>query len=103
MRLIMGLFFCFYSFHFCTGQTLTPLSNSGLYALGYSGGSSFADVDNDTFPDLLMTGVDDFGNVYTLLYKNNADQTFTDFGFNLDPVFHASSSWNDLNNDGFTD
>lgn len=68
---------------------------------GYGKGVSVADYDNDGFPDLLVTnwGLD-------ALLRSNGDGTFTDVtaaaGLGVDTLT-TSSSWGDLDGDGFLD
>lgn len=67
----------------------------------YSHGCAVGDVDNDGFPDALITG---FGGL--TLWKNQGDGTFSDATAesNLDDSqWSSSAGWGDLNGDGVLD
>ena len=67
----------------------------------YSHGCAVGDVDNDGFPDALITG---FGGL--TLWKNQGDGTFIDVTVesNLDDsLWSSSAGWGDLNGDGTLD
>jgi len=77
-----------------------PLGSAGLYASG----SSFADVDNDGWPDLLVL----FNGAYPVLLHNNQNGTFTQVvnsGLNSNAVVQneMSATWGDYDGDGYLD
>ncbi|WKV13344.1 FG-GAP-like repeat-containing protein [Marivirga harenae] len=67
---------------------------------------SCIDFNNDGFLDFLITGEDTdlSGEIYTRLYKNNGDNTFTNLAnHGITPTGQASMDWADFNNDGYYD
>lgn len=67
----------------------------------YHQGVWFADIDEDGFPDLLLTG---FGGLQ--LFHNQGDGTFidaTDGSGLIDPHWSVPAAWGDLNRDGVLD
>ncbi len=67
----------------------------------YSHGAAVADVDEDGFPDVLVTG---YGGV--TLFRNQGDGCFVDVTPNsglTDSLWSTSAAWGDLNGDGFQD
>ncbi len=75
---------------------------AGVAGRGYGQGCAAADVDNDGFTDLLVTG---FGQ--TIFYRNNGNGTFADVtassGLNKSPGWSSSAAFADYDNDGFLD
>lgn len=67
----------------------------------YSHGCAVADIDNDGFPDLLVTG---YGGLQ--LFRNLGDGTFEEAAAEsglTDAQWSSSAGWGDVNGDGFTD
>lgn len=68
----------------------------------YSHGVAVADVDDDGFPDLAITGYQGLQ-----FWKNQGDGTFrdstTDSGLDADELWSTSAAWGDLNADGLLD
>jgi len=69
-----------------------------------SSGSSFADIDNDGNPDLLIL----FNQTPNRLFHNNGNGTFTEItataGINqVTPQNNISATWGDYDNDGYLD
>lgn len=80
-------------------DTFTKIVDHGIIS-GYSGSCSWADFDNDSDLDLLITGGD---NLQTRLYINNNGK-FTEKTTNLDNIGEGSSAlWADFDNDGDLD
>lgn len=77
-------------------------AHAGLTSLQhYHHGTYTADVDNDGFPDLLVTG---WGGLQ--LFLNNGDGTFTDSTSTSgldDPLWSTAAGWGDFNQDGSLD
>ncbi|MDT8393860.1 MAG: FG-GAP-like repeat-containing protein [Bacteroidales bacterium] len=71
---------------------------------GLAGGSlAWADFDNDAYPDLLISGMNNAGFPVTLLYKNVEGSSFIDAGMTFAGLSDGSLAWNDINNDGKVD
>ena len=87
--------------------TFTIVQNSGIPTLGTSS-STFADFDNDGYPDLLILPGwfhSTFPGKAALLYKNLNGDSFTlflEFPKNPGDLINASA-WADYNKDGFLD
>lgn len=68
----------------------------------YHSSVAWSDFNKDTWPDILLTGRS--GNaVYSVLYKNNQDGTFTELPLGLGGVMYSSVSWGDYNDDTWPD
>lgn len=104
-----------------TGYTTPPTSIAKLYLNNGSGGFTemmgtpfdgvaggavaFADVDQDTYPDVLITGGNSAGEVIAKLYRNNGSGGgFTEVvGTPFDGVASSSASFADFNQDTYPD
>ena len=68
---------------------------------------SWGDYDNDGYPDLLVAGQTGknppIPQVFTKIYHNNGNGTFTDINASILPVASSSVAWLDFNNDGRQD
>jgi len=87
--------------------TYTDMASSAgipLTATAFVSGATFADIDNDGHPDLLLLGGPQAQNI---LLHNNGNGTFTDIsaasGLQGIGVNNFSASWGDYDNDGFLD
>ena len=87
--------------------TYTDMAGSAgipLTATASVSGATFADIDNDGYPDLLLLGGPQAPNI---LLHNNGNGTFTDItatsGLGGNAVNNFSASWGDYDNDGFLD
>jgi FG-GAP-like repeat/Regulator of chromosome condensation (RCC1) repeat/Immunoglobulin domain/Immunoglobulin I-set domain len=82
--------------------------NSGLTFTQFNGGfATWADVNNDGRPDLLLTGSSEASpsGALTVLYRNDGG-TFTVIATNLPSLRNSSSgcaAWGDADNDGYSD
>jgi hypothetical protein len=86
------------------GTFTETTASSGIPALAYESGTSFADFDNDGHPDLLIL----MFNAQNVLLHNNGDGTFTNISSTagLTSTFaqnNLSATWGDYDNDGFQD
>ncbi len=88
----------------------TPLSllaqfteiNTNLPNVGISS-AAWGDYDNDGDLDILLTGYEINIGVYSRVYRNNGNSTFTDIYAGLTPVQVGSVAWGDYDNDGDLD
>jgi hypothetical protein len=77
----------------------TQISFRGLF----SGTAEWGDYNDDGFVDLLLTGTNG-SDAFSVIYKNNGDNTFTEqTSIVLFGVMRSSASWGDLDNDGDLD
>jgi len=77
-----------------TGIVLTGVNNSSV---------AWGDYDNDSYPDILLTGNSTTGPV-SKIYRNNKDNTFTEqAGIALEEVAYSSAAWCDYDNDNDLD
>lgn len=75
---------------------LTDIS-AGLEGIE-SGSLSWGDFNNDSYPDILLTGA-----YKSRIYRNNTDGTFSDISVDLQGLAYSSSAWGDYNCDGYLD
>lgn len=91
-------------------SSIIYLNNEGSFTqmgaglIGLHGSSAaWGDYNNDTYPDLLLTGAASDGIPATLVYKNNNGTSFTALGGPFTGVANGSGIWGDFNNDGAMD
>jgi hypothetical protein len=88
---------------FVFSQNFSLVTDTGFPDLTYSH-QSWADFNNDSFLDLVITGADDAMQAHSLIFKNNGDQTFTlQTQDTLPGVMLGYTAWCDYNNDGWID
>ena len=75
--------------------------NAGFTGVDNSN-SAFADINNDGFLDVLLTGNSSTPD-NSFLYKNNGDNTFTLLNVGIVGLHNGTAVWGDYNNDGFID
>ena len=78
---------------------------AGLGGLQYNE-AAFADYNNDSYPDIYMTDVEEKGARTDRLFRSNGDGTFTDVTdeAGIQPLNQGRSlAWGDYNNDGYLD
>jgi hypothetical protein len=80
-------------------------TNSGINIhQGWLGDVEWADYNNDGFIDFVVSGTGGSGvDRYTLLYKNNGDETFTELDVGFPGVSHSALEWADFDKDGDLD
>lgn len=64
---------------------------------------AWGDYNNDTYPDLLMTGSGSDDSPKTLVYKNINGNSFTALPASFFGILNGSAIWGDFNNDGSLD
>lgn len=78
-------------------------SETGLDLVGvYNSSSKFVDLNNDTYPDILISG-ETATSRYTKLYINQKDGTFNEVATKLPQLGNGSIACADLNNDNNPD
>lgn len=82
-------------------ETFTEIVN-GIPDL-YRGDLALADFNNNGLLDILIAGEPEEGAVFTRIYLNNGDFTFTDLEAGLIGLSHCGVAAGDLNNNGWTD
>jgi Concanavalin A-like lectin/glucanases superfamily/FG-GAP-like repeat/HYR domain len=69
-----------------------------------SGSVVWGDANNDTFPDLLIAGIEEpSGTIFTALYLNDTMGNFTNSGAALPGIIFGKASFADYDQDGFLD
>lgn len=76
--------------------------NSGLHA-AYFSSIDTADLNNDSFPDLLITGMNATFAASTTVYLNDGQGNFTDQEVDLTGVYSGAARFVDYDNDGKSD
>ncbi len=85
-----------------SAQSFSTISVNDLPELYYSK-ICWVDFNNDDIKDIFASGSDKSGNLYTTIYINNNDSTFTDIAANFTSVYNAEIALNDFNKDGYID
>lgn len=67
------------------------------------GSVAWGDYDNDGDLDILLTGSNYDGDAFSIIYRNNGNNTFTDIAAGLPGVKLSSVAWGDYDNDGDLD
>jgi gliding motility-associated-like protein len=67
------------------------------------GDIALADFNGDNYLDIAICGRDQLNNKYSIIYRNNQNNTFTDIGATLLGLNFGSISWADYDNDGDQD
>ncbi len=70
----------------------------------YKGWSGFGDIDNDGYPDVVVTGETATLSKIAKIYHNNRNGTFSELtGTYLSGLAFGSGAWGDFNGDGYLD
>jgi len=69
----------------------------------FASSASWGDYNDDTFPDLLLTGADAANTTYAEVYENQDGNSFTAVPADLEGVAFGSAIWGDFDNDGKLD
>jgi PKD repeat protein len=86
------------------GGTSFTLISTGLMGL-YDSYAAWGDYNNDGFLDIILTGSTalNSGDLKSVIYKNNGNNTFTDIKANLAGEAYGSATWVDYDKDGDLD
>jgi hypothetical protein len=86
------------------GNLRFSLSNATFRGVHSSGSSTkFGDHDNDGDLDIAVMGNDLAGNYYTMIYRNDGNNSFSQFGAGLANQRDGNMAWGDYDNDGDLD
>ena len=78
-----------------TSISLTPVNSSSV---------AWGDYDNDSYLDILLTGWASGSKIFSKIYRNNGDGSFTEqTSISLTGVQSGSVAWGDYDNDGYLD
>jgi len=80
----------------------TQVSNTPFPGV-YESAIDFADVDNDSDMDLIISGVDNLNNIITRLYLNDGTGNFTESNQNLQEVYRGDVGFIDVDGDNDPD
>ena len=69
----------------------------------YNTSASWADYNNDSYPDLLLSGVNQSLEKICTIFRNNGDSTFTEISTEIENVAYGTVFWCDFNNDCLPD
>lgn len=83
-------------------QTFTQQTTPSLQAISFSE-TKWADFNNDSMLDLILSGKDDGSNVFTKIYLSDGDTSFTDITLAIPQLHSTSIAISDANNDGWMD
>lgn len=85
-------------------QKISPFTEiSETFPDVYLGSAAWGDYDKDGNIDLLLSGIDNLGNLYAEIYQNNGDSTFSNINAGFDGIERGVVNWNDYNNDNYLD
>lgn len=76
--------------------------NNGLPQLAYAS-SATGDYNQDGYIDFVVTGMEQSGTIISKIYKNNANDTYTDINAGLTGLYQSSTKFGDYDNDGDLD
>jgi hypothetical protein len=89
--------------YFGDGENFDEITSTGLPQLNL-GAIAWYDVNQDSYPDLLLQGyIEETQTPITDLYYNNGDGTFTPQNIGLPQTYQGDIQWVDMNNDGLMD
>ena len=103
--LVLFSYWLLLSIAFSIPLSAQTLQNNALHAISPIGRGDLkcADVDNDGNVDVVISGINDLGDRFSAVYRNNADGTFTNFGVGLPALSDGGIAMGDINNDGLVD
>lgn len=92
------------------GKNFTPVEFPNLVGiiddyLNGVGDIKWGDIDNDGYPDIIVSGQNTCGNGtgITKVYRNNKNKTFTEASNLITEIYDVHADWGDYDNDGDLD
>lgn len=83
-------------------QSFQLNTSSNISAIG-RGSAQSADINNDDYLDIVISGINEVGTHFSAIYINNKDNTFSNVGAGIPALSDGDITTGDINNDGLID